>query len=1062
MFITNNKFHTHIKTSVSMLALVGGLNLGIIPFSANAARGEEKGEEFEEVVVTGSRIRRDQFSSAAPLQTYDIGTARQLGISTIGELLQRSTISNGQQLNGTLNTNAGNSNASEAPPTGGVGSANIGLRALGPERTLLMVNGRRMGSSGVRGAPAQPDLNLLPLNMVERIEVITEGASSVYGADAVAGVVNVILRDSFEGIEFTGNFEAPGAGGGEVKQFSFITGINTDKSKFVISGEYYDRKRLRTGARAKCISSIYTDNETGKILDFCQNGFFDNAGYDAYGNNPIDAFTYYTPGTTNIGILNWSSAEALAGPTDPRLTDGTAGVFDNRFTLLPEYSDENERMNADLVSPQKRFSIVSVGSYSPDFWGGNEEFYYEAFFMHRSSTNIGATEQIFPGIPGMIPQEDANGNIVVSPDGSPVLVDNPMNPFPTGFAPIVTLDDLAQVRKVELNHIRFVGGFRGDFAGSNWFADNDWNYDANFSYDRGVGFQSQPVLNEVNLGLSLDTLRLDVNGNPICGLNTTFDIGFRTPQKCVVVDFFAPSIYESLANGDATDGTFATDKERNWLIADRLNRTVVEQTMAAAYLSGNLFAIPGGGDVGVAIGAEYRKDAIDSSVEFLGANANNAAENALSEGATVGSREIYDIFAEINIPIVSGKEGIEYLGVEGAFRYTDESNFGSKVTDRARIIYRPNDWIQVSGSYGTSFRAPNLRETYLAAQGGGVSGRLDPCSIPRAARPGGVYNAALDTRSQTVLDNCVLSGADPTQLGLQASVTVPTTVGGNAIDLLPETSRTFTATLQLTPHLSDDFDFDVAISYFDINVKNTIRQPSVSDILSRCYNDTANLASPFCERISRDSSGTADPFFNFVANVDASFVNIGQETSKGFDINTRFRTSFDDVLGAPLEFVWTNAVTFQTERIELIFADDPLGPDELKGDFGIPARRYTSTLSLARGRWELLLETRHLSGTEAKREIITNTSSCLVDADLAALTSSSVSSVCTAAGAWYQDMALTYRGESFLVTAGVNNLFDKQPPRVDRGAGSNRANRLTSSGYDQFGRSFFLNVTKRF
>ena len=159
------------------------------------------------------------------------------------ELLQRTTVANGQQFNSSFNGNAGASNASEAPPVGGVGSANISLRALGPERTLVLVNSKRLGSSGVRGAPAQPDINLLPMNMVQSVEILTEGVSSIYGADAVAGVVNVLLKDDFEGLEITFNGERPEDDGGDMDQLSFITGISSDRGNFVFGGEYFNRDR---------------------------------------------------------------------------------------------------------------------------------------------------------------------------------------------------------------------------------------------------------------------------------------------------------------------------------------------------------------------------------------------------------------------------------------------------------------------------------------------------------------------------------------------------------------------------------------------------------------------------------------------------------------------------------------------------------------------------------------------------------------------------------------------------------------------------------------------------
>ena len=164
-----------------------------VPNLAMAAQGADSA--IEEVVVTGSRLRRDSYSSATPLQVLDVEAAKRTGITSISEMLQRTTVANGQQINASFNGNAGASNASEPPALGGVGSANINLRALGPERTLILVNSKRLGSSGVRGAPAQPDLNLLPMNMVQSVEIITEGASSVYGADAVTGVVNFIMKN---------------------------------------------------------------------------------------------------------------------------------------------------------------------------------------------------------------------------------------------------------------------------------------------------------------------------------------------------------------------------------------------------------------------------------------------------------------------------------------------------------------------------------------------------------------------------------------------------------------------------------------------------------------------------------------------------------------------------------------------------------------------------------------------------------------------------------------------------------------------------------------------------
>ena len=211
------------------------------------------------------------------------------------------------------------------------------------------------------------------------------------------------------------------------------------------------------------------------------------------------------------------------------------------------------------------------------------------------------------------------------------------------------------------------------------------------------------------------------------------------------------------------------------------------------------------GDIGLAFGLEYRKDEIDSSTEFLGANGLVTAENPQQEGDSVGSRSLKEAYVEANFPILLDRSFAQVLEVEAALRYTEESNFGEETTGRLRATWRPSDWISLSSSYGTSFRAPNLREQFLGDQFSGTGGGTDPCVVPGAAGIGQVYNPAAETRPQVVLDNCVQSGSDPTQLGLIATTTIPVRVGGNVSDLQPETSDTITATMQTHAGYRDDF-----------------------------------------------------------------------------------------------------------------------------------------------------------------------------------------------------------------------------------------------------------------
>jgi len=1039
------KYALLASVSTSMLAM---------PVFAEEAAAEEA---VERISVTGSRLKKAEFSNAAPIHVINADDAMKAGVRTVADLLQNTSMANGQQFDGSYNSNSGGSNASEAPPSGGVGSSNVGLRGLGPERTLILINSRRLGSSGVRGAPSQPDLSLIPVNMVERIEVITEGASSIYGADAVAGVINIILKESFDGFEVSANVSDTENGGGATKDFSFITGFEGEKAKFTLSASYYERDRIAVKDRTDCIRKIFED-DTGKQTSVCSSRFWDNSILDITDyddpNNPltyphpsgIGFFT--TPGSTDIGIMGFSSAFGLPIPLDPNIDITSSDQF-NRRIYSPDHSDARDRMQADLIQPVTRFTIAANGSYSPNFWGGEEEIFYEAYYFHRHLTSLASTEQIYPTIAANIPHEDENGNLVTNPDGSLHLVDNPMNPFPDyDVSHIMTLEDLPQKREVELNHFRFVTGLRGDFT-QEWLADQGWTYELFASYDRGVGDQSQPIMNESNLALATGTLRLDFSGTPICGVNAPAGIGFISANECVPINFFAESIFNG---GEYGGGTFATQAEKDFLIGTRINTTTVEQAMFSGFVTGDLFEFDNGGVSTVAMGMEYRKDTIDSAGDMLGSTGLVAAENPLTEGATKGSRNVTDVFAEISLPIAIDQGWASLFEVEAAFRYTDESNFGSELTNRARVTYKPTDSLLFSTSYGTSFRAPNLREQFLANQFGGISGSADPCMVSESLTTNSQYDPSKENRSDTILANCTAQGADYTQIGLSGVPSIPTSASGNAEELKPETSENITATFKWTPEFESDYEFSFGVTYFSLVVEDTIRSISAATILKRCF-DSPNMESPFCPRISRNSGNAA--VINFPNLVDTSFINIGEETSKGVDVNTHFVTNFGNIT-----MTWDNQYTLQTERDVTIFKGET--PEDLLEDFGTPEHRLVSSVNFTMEEWNWMIMANYLSGTHAADDI-RDTAKCdeyIKNEDLVG--KPLTVPVCAADSAVYFNTSLTYNGDDFLVTAGLKNIFDKAPELVDLTAGSNRGNMVTSSGYDLYGRSFFINATYRF
>ena len=1002
--------------------------------------------EVEQITVTGSRITRDEFSSPSPIQVLDVESGRQLGIASITEMLQRATVANGQQIDATLNTNAGNSNATEAPPTGGVGSSNIDLRGLGPERTLILVNGRRMGSVGVRGAPAQPDINLIPFSLVDRAEVLTEGVSAVYGADAVAGVVNVILRNDFEGFELTLNSELPSDDGGEIGQMSMIAGAQSDRASIIFGAEVFDRSRVLVGDRdfARCYRA-HEVTTSGEILSTCYETFFDNIILAPGIPSPAgDIWAFYTPGATNMGIPNYSDWLALPDPQSLNPVNGNRGNFAN-FGFLDFYNDQDERRASDLVGELQRVSLVTTGSVDMDWWS-NEEIFFEAYYLNSQTFSIGTTEQIFPDILGMIPQEDANGNIVVDGTGAPVLVPNPLNPLGVDALPIMTLEDIPQTRDVEREQMRFVGGLRGDLG------DTTWSYEAFFSYDRGIGFQAQPILFEPNLILATQTVRLNADGEVICGIpNPTSGFGgFDTPNPCVPLDIFGVNSNGATFTGGAMGEGVLTQAERDFLVGNRTNRTVVEQTIYGGYVTGDLFELADR-TVGAAFGAEFRTDAIDSQNDITGVKGLNAAENPLQEGETIGERDIWEVYGEINVPL------LETLSADAAVRYTDEENFGEETTWRARLAWSPLDYLTLSGSAGTSYRAPNLREQFLAEQGGGISGSSDPCISANIA--------ALDDDAQStqqLIQRCIDSGIaftdsdndgnpDTTVLGTQGVTTIPISTGGNS-NLVAETSDSYTATIQFSQPWSDALDLDIAVSYWSIEIENTVEEPEADFIIDECFSNFSLPefgANPFCALIGRPTTGSMEGrIINFV---DVSFINIGEDTAKGVDLNTRLLTSTDWFGG--LDISWATATTHQLERDY-----QPFGPEtrqDLNGTIGVPEFKFTSTLSLRRDTWEVLLQNRFI-GDGQQNETEDDAANPIFAAGLDGVMSHDVDFVDSV---WYTDLSVSYMAETWSASLGVNNVFEEDPPLIDVSEGPNRNNAVSSTGYDFFGRTFFATVS---
>lgn len=1022
-----------IQNLLMRSTILGGLVLSGLAVSQPALAQDNESASGDRIVVTGSRLRRDEFSAISPVQVISAEESRELGVTDATAMIAESPVVSGVQLDGSVNSGSPTA-AVEGVPVNGPGASTVALRGLGAERTLLLVNGRRLGPSGVRGAPVAPDLNLIPSSMIDRIEILTDGASSVYGADAVAGVANIILRSDYEGLEFNAFTSMPERNGGEVLQVNFIGGASNDRGNFTVATEFYNRTAVIAGDRSdwnNCLRDIDVD-QNGGIHSVCMDRRPDDAVFV-----PGQGFVWSTPGFTD---------PALAGTGIPSGWATAAGVLAHtgqHFFQQDDYSLQNEERDTQMLENVERMNIFATGRYDLDFFN-RDTFYFELSYSTRNSIGRFTNEQIFPGVPGMIPMEDANGNLLVNPDGSLQMFDNPLNPFTGDALPVYSTNGLAQRRKSDVSVARFVGGLEGDVP---FLMDRNWVYDVSMAYDRSYGTASQPILRENAAREALDTLRFDSAGNLICGLprNAT-SFGFLTPQDCVPVNFFSPTLFTTQGGNKE----FATQAEHDFLFGQSINITEIEQVHFQSIFTGDLFNMPAG-PVGLVLGAEFREQRINSINDAIRTNGAAASEVVDAERPTIGRTSLYEIFAETEVPVTDSF----LFNVSG--RFTEEENFGAHMTYSLKADWQATDFLRLRSTFGTTFRAPNLREQFLAGAAGTIGGGNDPCIVPTVANNGGVYDPTQETRSQTVLDNCVLAGADPTALGLLATTGITTQTGGNP-DAQAETSESLTFGGVFEHTFSNDLDLSVAITYFDIEVSNTLEESSAAQILGDCYGNLPGLADPACSRVTRN---TGNPATATVALVDASFINVGTITSTGVDYNVRARmplSFIDDQTDLTLVF---NAAQY-LEQLQQTDATSPV--DDNVGEIGSPEWVAQFSANVARGNWSGRWRTRYQSSGQQDNS----------DA-LAGPVAGGSRTACDVLGINLQcrdvdftdsytthDMSVTYNADMWNATFGVNNILDEEPPLIDQGEGPSRMNMVTQSGYDLIGRRAFVRLSRRF
>ena len=594
--------------------------------------------DLDRIQVTGSRIRSVDTETAQPVLTITRAAIEKQGFKSVADILQNITAAGSPAISRTSPLSSGEA----------VGGYYIDLRNLGANRTLILVNGRRLGITN----DGLQDVSSIPTNMVERIEVLKDGASTLYGSDAIAGVVNIITRKDFEGAEANAYIGQWGDGDGKRETYDFLMGFRGDKGSLTAGVEYSKEDPVwakdRWFSRTRYPTGEKTESRPGGLSGTTQWGRFGFGGVqytlrrDVPGLDPTD-FASFRP------------------------TNGT--------------DTSNPSLASTVLSGIERKSVFLNGRYDIT---DNVSFVTEVMYNDRESFAQNA------GYPF------ASGNFDLSSGG--LSADSYFNPVGADVSYVRRGWEVPRQVKNSVTTYRFNGGFEGTFQ----IGDKYWDWDAGYLYNQNKGVQiSTGNLNTQAVGLATGPSFLNADGVVQCGTAANpIPLGFGGGQ-CTPWNPLIPYGY-------AASNSLADPEVQKFLYLPGQAISETETTNYYANLSGTIATLPAG-DLGIAVGYEHRKESGNFSPDGL---AQTGISTDLAGGPTGGGYSLDEFYAELQVPILADLPGARELSVNLATRYSDYNTFGDTVNSKFGFKWKPIDSLLVRGTWSEGFRAPTVADLY--------------------------------------------------------------------------------------------------------------------------------------------------------------------------------------------------------------------------------------------------------------------------------------------------------------------------------------------------------------
>lgn len=830
-----NRYRT--ERQVAFATLCAGL------LSFTTVQGQDNPEDVTEVIVTGSRIKQNEFNAPTPTVAVSADAIQRSGATNLTDFLRT--------MPALLGSEDDLQNTGSQGYIGSTGLNLLNLRNLGEERTLVLVDGRRHVAQLPETAAV--DINTIPMDLIDRVDIVTGGVSAVYGADAVSGVVNFVMKKNFEGLVGRVQYGKPDAGGFHDAYASITGGMNFADGRGNISGsvQHTDRGRLRASDRT----------------------FLRGANYTTMKRNPNDqdddpSLPDEVP-LNNISFFDSSRSGAidLDFDTSPDVNpDGSA--FEVPRYVSPIYSQGGTGTPiADYIgdlTPEAQTTVASVfGNFNVSdavslfgeakFVRGKAKAYGQPtfdFYVFQDATNpflpASVAAQVIPGAAA-----DGFGD-PDAPDGVLVSRDN--------------FDFGVRGEDVTRDTMRFVTGVNGDI----W---DRYNYEVSYTYGQS-DIDSLALNNRYNdrFLAAIDVVTDPSNGQATCRSN--LDPSALPYQPYQGFDFSGPlSFTPGAGSGCRPLNIFgegvADPAALAWVMLNNETTSRLTQNVFNAFLAG---PVPGiqlpAGDIDAVVGVEWRRESSRSTpplADRLGQTFGNVIL------PTAGDFNVKEAFAEVRVPVLADLPFAQMLQLSGAVRVSDYSTVGSTTTWNTGLLWAPVRDVSFRGTVAESVRAPNIAELF-APQSQDFNFIEDPCDQTELAN-GTSYRAA---NCQAILS--ALGVANPAEFTDPNSANIPGVQTGNS-DLTEETARSYTFGVVLRPRFAEGLA--VSIDYYDINIEQAINIADAQDVANNCV-DQPTIDNVFCNALTREAGTGA--ISSFVVQPE----NVASFRTRGIDFNVNY------------------------------------------------------------------------------------------------------------------------------------------------------------------------------